>query len=279
MIHIEGLSYRYDKKAPLILDSIDLHIKKGDFVALIGQNGAGKTTLLKQLNGLLKPSLGRVTVNGLDTAVTKTSKLARHIGYLFQNPDHQIFCNTIHEEIKFGLVNIGCSPSEINERIERIASQLGLTDKLNKNPFTLSRGERQRVALASVLALETEVLVLDEPTTGQDYKECIEIMDIVKDLHSKGKTIIMVSHDMEVVADYAQRAIILYQGSVLEDGPVREVLLKEHSLRLAGLEPPQTVQLSLRFGSLFNSVFTIDELYERVIGLAAPQASSKGEQS
>lgn len=264
MISINNLDYRYDKKAPLILNQINLEIEKGEFVAIIGQNGAGKTTLLKQLNGLLKPASGNVVINGLDTGKTKTSEMAKHIGYLFQNPDHQIFCNTVYDEIRFGLLNIKCDSSEIDDRIRKIAVLLGLQDKLTKNPFTLSRGERQRVALASVLVLETEILVLDEPTTGQDYRECIEIMDIVKALNDQGKTIIMVSHDIEVVGDYAKRAVILQNGRILEDGGTREVLYKEESLRLAGLEPPQIILLALRFGNLFKDICSIEEMFEAV---------------
>lgn len=274
MISIQNLTYGYEKKGPLILNGIDLEIKKGECVALIGQNGAGKTTLLKQLNGLLKPGSGKVTVNGMDTAVHKTSVLAKHIGYLFQNPDHQIFCNAIYDEIRFGLVNIHCDPTAIDEKIKRIAQLLGLSDKLSKNPFTLSRGERQRVALASVLVLETEVLVLDEPTTGQDYRECIEIMDIVKGLNEQGKTVIMVSHDIEVVAEYARRTIILHNGKVLEDGPTPEVLHKAESLSMAGLEPSQIIQLALRFGKSFKDVTTVEECHQRVVSLAASSSPS-----
>ncbi|MCX7773814.1 MAG: energy-coupling factor ABC transporter ATP-binding protein [Clostridia bacterium] len=262
MIAIKNLSYAYDKKAPLILNNINLNIQQGEFVAIIGQNGAGKTTLLKQLNGLLKPNTGSVLINELNTATTKTSILAKHIGYLFQNPDHQIFCNTVYDEIKFGLVNIKCEPEKIEGKIKAIASLLGLENKLSKNPFTLSRGERQRVALASVLVLETDILVLDEPTTGQDYKECIEIMDIVKGLNEKGKTIIMVSHDIEGVSDHTQRVIILRNGGVLEDGPTRQVLKHQENLMLAGLEPPQIIQLALRFGDLFDGAFSVEEIFE-----------------
>lgn len=270
MISIRNLTYRYDKKAPLVLDHINLEIGKGEFVALVGQNGSGKTTLLKQLNGLLKPSSGSVTINGLDTAAVRTSELARHIGFLFQNPDHQIFCNTVREEIRFGLVNIGCQPELVDERIRNIAGLLGLDRILARNPFTLSRGERQRVALASVLALETDILVLDEPTTGQDYKECMEIMEIVKSLNQQGKTIIMVSHDMEVVGDYCKRTIILHQGRVLEDDDTGIVLRKCESLCLSGLEPPQIIQLALRFGTLFQQVRSPQDMAEAIISCAVP---------
>lgn len=265
MISIRNLTYRYNKKAPLILDHINLEIGRGEFVALIGQNGAGKTTLLKQLNGLLRPSSGSVIINGLDTATTRTSELARHIGYLFQNPDHQIFCNTVYDEIRFGLINIKCQPELIDERIRKISGLLGLDRILARNPFTLSRGERQRIALASVLALETDILVLDEPTTGQDYKECMEIMEIVKSLNEQGKTIIMVSHDMEVVGDYCKRTIILNNGRVLEDDETSIVLRKSQSLGMSGLEPPQIIQLALRLGSSFHKVNSPEEMAKTII--------------
>jgi len=247
------------------LDNISLEIGRGEFVAIIGQNGAGKTTLLKQLNGLLKPTSGSVTINGLDTATTRTSVLARHIGFLFQNPDHQIFCSTVYDEIRFGLTNTGCRPEQADERIRRISGLLGLDGILTRNPFTLSKGERQRVALASVLALETDILVLDEPTTGQDYRECVEIMEIVKDLNRQGKTIIMVSHDMEVVVDYCKRTIVLHNGRVLEDDDTGIVLRKSESLGLAGLEPPQIIQLALRFGPLFRDVTSPEDMARAII--------------
>ncbi|NLW01985.1 MAG: ATP-binding cassette domain-containing protein [Clostridiaceae bacterium] len=268
MISIRNLSYRYNKKAPLVLDDISLEIGQGEFVALIGQNGAGKTTLLKQLNGLLKPSSGSVIIKGLDTAATKTSRLAPHIGFLFQNPDHQIFCGTVYDEIRFGLVNTGCQQELIDGRIRRISGLLGLNSILDQNPFALSKGERQRVALASVLALETDILVLDEPTTGQDYKECVEIMEIVKDLNQRGKTIIMVSHDMEVVADYCKRAVVLHNGRVLEDDDTGVVLRKSDSLRMAGLEPPQIIQLALRFGPIFKNVISPEDMAHAIVSRA-----------
>lgn len=270
MISIRNLSYRYNKKAPLVLDSISLEIGRGEFVALVGQNGAGKTTLLKQLNGLLKPSSGSVTINGLDTATVKTSELACHIGFLFQNPDHQIFCGTVYDEIRFGLVNTRRQQELIDGRIRRIAGLLGLEGMLDRNPFTLSKGERQRVALASVLALETEILVLDEPTTGQDYKECVEIMEIVKSLNQQGKTIIMVSHDMEVVVDYCERTIVLHNGRVLEDDDTGIVLRKTESLGMAGLEPPQIIQLAQRFGPLFQDVISPEDMARAIISCAVP---------
>lgn len=156
----------------------------------------------------------------------------------------------------------------MDARIRKIAGLLDLNDKLNREPFTLSRGERQRVALASVLAMETDILILDEPTTGQDYRECIGIMDIIRDLNRQGKTIIMVTHDIEIAADFCGRTVILHQGRVLEDDATGIVLRKPESLKMAGLEPPQIIQLALRFGSLFQKVSSPEEMAEAVISCA-----------
>jgi len=266
MICAKNLCYEY-KSGNRVLKNISFTIKKGEFVALIGQNGAGKTTLLKHFNGLLKPSGGSMLVNGLDVSKTKTSVLSRHIGFLFQNPDHQIFCRTVFDEIAFGLKNVAKSEDEIKRLVTAAALKVGIEKYLEANPFSLSRGQRQRVALASVLAMETEILVLDEPTTGQDYKEAIEIMDIIKDLNTQGKTVIMVTHDMELVAAYARRVIILQNGTIVENGTPSEVFSKAESMALSNLQPPQIYTLAKKFHKqgIFRNVYTLDEMMEEII--------------
>jgi energy-coupling factor transport system ATP-binding protein len=266
MICAKNLCYKY-KNGNKVLKNISFTIKKGEFVALIGQNGAGKTTLLKHFNALLKPTGGSMSVNGFDLSRAKTSVLSRHIGFLFQNPDHQIFCPTVFDEIAFGLRNAAKSKDEINRLVTAAALKVGIEKYLETNPFSLSRGQRQRVALASVLALETEILVLDEPTTGQDYKETIEIMDIIKDLNRQGKTIIMVTHDMELVAAYARRVIILQNGTIVEDGTPGEVFAKTDSMALSNLQPPQIYTLAEKFHKqgIFRNVYILDEMLEEII--------------
>ena len=269
MIKIENLTYRYSSKSPFILKELNLEIKKGEFVALIGENGAGKTTLLKQLNGMNKPTSGTVLINGKDTKSSKTSEMAKHIGYLFQNPDHQIFCDSVYEEIAFGLKNqdkLASQTNETKQKVNDIAELLNLTHLLKENPFNLSKGEKQRVALASILALETEILVLDEPTTGQDYKECMEIMEIVRTLNEKGTTVIVVSHDMEIVQDFAKRVVILYNGNILEDGITKEIFLNEKSLMLAGIKPPQLFQLMIKLEDDFEGADTAEAMVEVMKG-------------
>ena len=264
MILIENLEYSYGLRQPNVLKGINLSIERGEMVALIGQNGAGKTTLLRQLNGLSKPCKGKVTVAGMDTKTVKVSEMAKHIGYLFQNPDHQIFCQTVKEEIEFGMRNIGLPENEIKERAYKTASLLGIQNKMKIHPFTLSRGERQRTALAGVLAVEPDVLVLDEPTTGQDYRECVKIMDIMTSLNKKGTTILMVSHDMEVVAEYAKRAVLLYDGNIIGDGKTIEVLRKKEELNRTGLKPPQMIELSLELGKGYEKAYDIDTMVEAI---------------
>ena len=264
MIQVDNLEYAYSPREPMMLKGIDLFIGRGEMVALIGQNGSGKTTLLRQLNGLSKPTRGKVVVAGFDTRKTRVSEMARHIGYLFQNPDHQIFCQTVSEEIEFGMRNIGLPEEEIKARANETASLLGLSGKMRSHPFSLSRGERQRAALAGVLAVKPEVLVLDEPTTGQDYRECVKIMDIVTALNKTGVTVLMVSHDMEIVCDYTERAVMLHDGMVIGDGRTADVLRGKAELARTGLKPPQMIDVALTLGD-YDGVYSVDTLFDGII--------------
>ncbi|MCL2046353.1 MAG: energy-coupling factor ABC transporter ATP-binding protein [Oscillospiraceae bacterium] len=263
MILVENLEYQYSPRDPLTLKGINITIDKGEMVALIGQNGSGKTTLLRQLNGLSKPTKGRVVVAGMDTSKTRVSEMAKHIGYLFQNPDHQIFCQTVEEEIEFGMKNLGLPEDEIKDRAYKTAQLLGIEGKMQAHPFSLSRGERQRTALAGVLAIKPEVLVLDEPTTGQDYRECVKIMDIVTELNGQGVTVLMVSHDMEVVVDYTKRAIMLYDGQVIGDGNTVDVLWQKEELERTGLKPPQMIDVAITLGG-YEGVYSVETLFEAI---------------
>ena len=246
MIFVNDLSFRYPDGPP-ILDRINFTIQRGEFVALIGQNGAGKTTLLKHFNGLLKQTSGSLHIADLDTRKTPTGQLARKVGFLFQNPDHQIFMPTVAQEIGFGPKNLGLTRAQIEERVAEAAAGVGLTDYLQENPLSLSKGQRQRVAFASLLSMKPEVLVLDEPTTGQDYREGIAIMETVSQLHRQGHTIIFVTHDMELVAAYAKRVIVLSQGRVLLDDACQKVFYQPQTLLATNLFPPQIARLVQKF--------------------------------
>jgi len=206
-------------------------------------------------------------VNGMDTRKTKTSRLAKYVGFLFQNPDHQIFCSTVYDEIAFGLKNISTRREDIRQRVKKAAEKLGLESLLDSNPLTLSKGQRQRVAFASILALETDIIVLDEPTKGQDYIESIKIMDTVRELNEQGKTIIMVTHDMELAALYAKRIIVLRNGTIHLDGRTESVMASPEILASSGLKPPQIYMLSYMFRKygLFWNVHTVEDMFRQLL--------------
>jgi energy-coupling factor transport system ATP-binding protein len=239
-------------------------IETGEFVALLGENGAGKSTLCRLCNGLLKPSGGRVLLAGQDTRSVKTSLLARRAGYLFQNPDRQLCQNTVREEILFGLeyVLTGMAPEELEaekqRRLEEMLDLFGLDG--SRDPFGLSRGERQQTALASVLARRPEILILDEPTTGLDYRECVTIMDLISRLHAGGTTVLMISHDMEVVADFARRILVLNRGALIGDGPVRDIMGNTELLGRASLLPAQIPALGMSLGGIYRRAFSVEEM-------------------
>ncbi len=270
MIKVTQLGFAYPN-GPAILRGIDFQIKAGEFVALIGQNGAGKTTLLKHLNGLLKPTAGMIAIDGIDTRQSTTGKLSQKVGFLFQNPDHQIFMPTVAREIGFGPKNLGLSKAEVTQRVAEAAAAVGLTPFLEQNPIFLSKGQRQRVAFASLLSMCPEVLVLDEPTTGQDYREGIEIMEMVNVLNQQGHTILFVTHDMELVARYAQRVIVLSQGTVLLDDTARQVFYQPQILQQTNLFPPQIARLVQKFPAdpaLGGQPLSVSEMTQAVIELA-----------
>jgi energy-coupling factor transport system ATP-binding protein len=253
-----------------IINDVSFTIKSGEFVALLGENGAGKSTLCRLANGLLKPTGGKVFLADTDTRKVKTSVLARRAGYLFQNPDRQLCQTSVREEILFGLeytlADTGLSAADMEAEKQRRCDEMLALFGLDggRDPFGLSRGERQQVALASVLARRPELLILDEPTTGLDYRECMTIMEIISDLHVKGTTILMISHDMEVVGDFAQRALVLSRGALIGDGPVRQIMKDQALLEQASLLPAQIPALALSLGRGFEQVYTVDEMVAAV---------------
>jgi energy-coupling factor transport system ATP-binding protein len=249
ILQAEDLSYTYPTHQIQALRGIRLNIREGEFVALIGQNGSGKTTLAKHFNGLLKPASGRVLLRGKPTTEYTHREISRLVGYVFQNPDHQIFCNTVYDEVAFGLKMLGEPPSSAEKRVWQALEVVGLVGYEKKVPFALGKGERQRVAVASVLAVEPEVLILDEPTTGLDDHHQRALMDLLKNLNGRGHTIIIITHSMEVAAEYAGRAVVMKEGSVLLEGPTRVVFSEEERLKEASLIPSSLVRLSNWLGT------------------------------
>ncbi|WP_440950470.1 ABC transporter ATP-binding protein [Methanosphaerula subterraneus] len=213
VIEIHGLVHRYGQFEAL--KGIDLSIREGSFVALIGDNGSGKTSLIKHLNGLLRPTEGTIMINGRDTASQQITELARSVGLVFQNPDTMLFEESVEREVAFGLKNLGVL--DIDQRITAVLDQVGLGGARTVYPRSLSRGERQRLAVACIVAMQPAVIVLDEPTTGLDARESTRVMEIAQALQRQGHTIVMVTHNMQIVQDYADRIILLEKGAIIAD--------------------------------------------------------------
>ena len=245
MIEFRDVHASYDGSAP-ILKGVSFTIRDGEFVAFVGTNGAGKSTTMRLMNGLLKPDAGQVLIDGVPTSDLRTSELARRVGFLFQNPDSQICCNTVREELLFGFKALGLDGPDADSRVDAIVEEFAFDP--DDDPFLLNRGARQLLALASIVVLAPPVVVLDEPTTGLDYRECVKVMDIIRRIHERGTTGVMVCHDMEVVADYAARCIVMSGGEVVDDAPTFDVLRNRETLERASLVPPQIVELSLELG-------------------------------
>lgn len=241
VVRLRDVTYTYPGGGASVLH-LNLEVYPGEFVGLVGQNGAGKTTATKLVNGLLKPSSGTVEVAGLDTRTARTSQIARHAATLFQNPDHQICRDTVLDEVAFGLELGGVDAETARERARAVAEDFGLP--LGEAPFSLSRGQRQMVALASVVVLEPELVILDEPTSGLDYRECMTVMETVRRMADRGSAVIMVCHDMEVVSDFAERLVVMADGEIAAAGPTHDLFADESLMKRASMRPPQVVELA-----------------------------------
>lgn len=261
ILEAKGLSYIYPDYQVEALHEIDLSVYAGEFIAILGQNGSGKTTLAKHFNGLLKPTSGRMLVQGKATVEYNHREMARLVGYVFQNPDHQIFARTVKEEVGFSLKVLGEDPKTIAQRVAEALEVVGLQGYEEKVPFALTKGERQRVAVASVLAAQPQVVILDEPTTGLDYRHQRNMMEMLKRLNQRGHTIIIITHSMWVAAEYAERTIVMKDGAILSDGPTRTVFAEEASLASASLRPSSLVRLSNWLGT---RALTVEEMIKEL---------------
>lgn len=262
-IRVEELTFRYDAEIPA-LNGVTVEIPDNAYLAIVGQNGSGKTTLVKHLNGLLKPTTGRVLVYGQDTRNTPIGQLAKLVGYVFQNPDHQIFCASTREEISFGPRNLGLDASEVRVRTEEALQVFGLAPYADVPPAVLGFGLRRKVSVASVYAMRPRVFILDEPTMGLDWKSACELMRLLDDLHRQGHTIILVSHDMRIVAEHAPETLVMHEGRILVRGPTRDVFQKAEELCRAQIAPPQITQLAQRLSDcgLPRDLLTVSEFVE-----------------
>jgi energy-coupling factor transport system ATP-binding protein len=253
LIKVENLTHTYENGTTAI-KNVSIEVREGEFLAVLGHNGSGKTTLVKHFNGLLQPTSGSVTVCGKDTRKESIFKIGRDVGFAFQNPDHQIFSMTVRDEVCFSPKLRGVSAEEIESGMREALDAVDLTGYEEQDPFTLSKGERQRVAVASILSAKPRVIILDEPTTGLDYKEQRKMMDLIKRLNENGHTVIIVTHTMWVVAEYAHRAAVVNNGEIVLYGTAREVFSNDDLLRGYSLRTPHIVGMSNMLGCTLLSV-------------------------
>ncbi len=262
-IAIQAIHFSYPSGV-IALRGISLQILSGEKVAIIGQNGSGKTTLVKHLNGLLKPSSGSVLIGDWDTRDVPVNRLASRVGYVFQNPDDQLFQSKVWAEVAFGPKNLGWEPARIEQQVALALEMVDLKNAVQLHPYDLSTGERKRVALASVLAMDTQIVVLDEPTTGEDYRGSLQIGQIVNSLHAQGKTVITITHDIDFCAEYFDRVIVMLDGQMLLDGSTRQVLSQAALLAETFVEPPQLIRLADRLG-LDDSPLNVAEFTDSLL--------------
>jgi energy-coupling factor transporter ATP-binding protein EcfA2 len=259
-IELQALSYAYPN-GKVAVEDISLTISPGDFVALIGQNGSGKTTLAKHFNGLLRPTSGRIAFDGEDIRRKSIGELSALVGYVFQNPDHQIFSSTVSEEIGHGPRNLGLDEAEIDTRVRKTLARFGLEVWAEAQPAMLSFGLRRKVSVASICAMETPVLILDEPTTGLDWGAVVGLMTLITEMNRMGHTVLLITHDMRVVAQYARRALLLDGGHVMGFDSTRKLFQDLDLLEHLGIRIPPIIKLARRMESygLPPDVMTVHE--------------------
>ncbi|NTV89323.1 MAG: energy-coupling factor transporter ATPase [Clostridiales bacterium] len=274
-IVIENLSYIYMEGTPFektALKEINLEIKDGEFVGIIGHTGSGKSTLVQHFNGLFKPTSGKVMINGTNTAGKNLKELRKQVGIVFQYPEHQLFEETVYKDIAFGLNKMKLSDDEVKSRIEEVINIVGLKPEvLDKSPFELSGGQKRRVAIAGVLVMKPSVLILDEPTAGLDPRGRDEIFEFIRSMHDKlGITIILVSHSMEDIARLVGRVIVMNHGAIVMDGLVSDIFRQTEKLESIGLSAPQISYLMKKLGAVIpgidENVFTVGAATDVLLG-------------
>jgi energy-coupling factor transport system ATP-binding protein len=257
MIEVEDLHFTYPTGLEA-LKGIDLTVEDGEFLAVMGTNGAGKTTLVKHFNGLLKPTTGEVRVDDVSTRDVSVAKLARTVGFVFQNPDHQLFSESVEDEIAFALKNFGFEENVIKKQVDWALNLLDIERYRKTSPFMLSGGERKRVALASILAWDPQVLIMDEPTIGQDHHQKEKLQQFIMQLNAQKKTVVIVTHDVEFVAECNPRVILMSQGKIMTDGTAEHVLTNPSVAAQASIVPPQITQIFLELADLGLPTDVID---------------------
>lgn len=277
-IEVKSLSYAYESglaSAKNAVDNVSLSVEKGEFIGLIGHTGSGKSTLIKQLNGLLRPTAGQVLLDGKDiwAEPKKIREVRFRVGMVFQYPEHQLFEDTVYKDIAFGPLNMGLSQGEVEQKVHDACAFVGLeVDALSKSPFDLSGGEKRKAAIAGVLAMDPEILILDEPTAGLDPLAKEHLLSRIYDYNrQRGKTVILISHSMEDIARYADKVVVLNEGKLVMFDSTRKVFARAELLKEIGLRPPQVTSimsaLREKFPCLSEGILTVAEGVEAVLNL------------
>ncbi len=262
LIRVEQVHFAYPSGVKA-LNGVSLVIDPGESVALVGENGSGKTTLARHLNGLLHPSSGSVRVGDWQTSEHSPAQMASRVAYVFQNPDEQLFRRRVWDEVAFGPQNLGCSPEQVRDRVEKALGSLDLLDEAHANPRDLGYSGRRRVALASALAMQTPVLVLDEPTAGLDDRELDMLGKVIASLHGEGKILLIISHDMDFLAENVDRLVLMRSGEIVLDAPSTQFFGQNTLLATSELIAPQMVRLSQRLGHP-QLALTVEQLLDHL---------------
>ena len=264
MLSLEKLSFGYSSQT-LLLKNLNLQISAGEFIVVAGKNGAGKTTLTKLIMGLLKPSAGRILCEGQDVTGQGADRMARHVGYVFQNPDRQMFRDTVRQEVAYGPEQLGFDSQEAAAAVAEALQLTDLTEWAGAYPRSLSKGQKQRVAIASALAMKPRVLILDEPTSGQDAGQKANLLGVMQRLNQQGITILLVTHDMEILAHFAKRVLVVGDGGLVFDGTAGELFGGAYPLNRWGLEAPAIGRVSKELSDWgIATVFAADELQKQL---------------
>lgn len=268
IIQVQNLTHIYPTGNVVAIKNISLEIKQGEIVGVIGQNGSGKTTLVKHFVGLLKPTQGKVIINGQDTTPLRVQKIAAHVGYVYQNPNHQLFARTVREELAFGPRNLDLPEDEVNDRVEKATEFFNLQDMLEMHPYRISFPLRKLVGMASIYTMQPAVFILDEPTTGQDNITTQTVYRLIRKLRDQGSTVLCVSHDMILLAEVVDRMLVLRNGDLIMDANPREVFSDYGIMSSTHLTPPQITTLSLKlkekYGVFEQAALSIAEMVNEV---------------
>jgi energy-coupling factor transport system ATP-binding protein len=270
LIDVQDVWYSYGDEV-MALSGVSMTIEPRETIALIGQNGGGKTTLAKQFNGLLKPTKGKVLVKGVETREVPPNRLALTVGYVFQNPSHQIFSSKVWDEVAFGPKNAGLNPQEVEQRTKWAIEAVGLSGSEQTHPYDLDYGKMKLLTIASIMSIKPEVYCLDEPTTGQDHRGRRRVAELIRNLNESGSTVIVITHDMRFVAEVAERIVLVAGGRIVADGQTREIFEKTDILAEAQIRPPQITQLARALADcgVPSNLMTVSEAVDSIGSMIA----------